>query len=203
MIHGGVLRRAKKRKRPAWLWGLVLLILMGHGACRQSIIHRRVQGPLKNQQIYILPIPAGQEISKWCACRSIGTSPHIGRDVALRGQVGFASVALADGVVKEKNFIKQCGWEVIFEDHYQVKWRYLHLEEPLLQVGQKLRQGERVGVHKSYPLAGCGVGAHLHLERRTAGQWSGNPRTRDCGKGLSNCYFNPDPNEFVTSVGEP
>lgn len=138
---------------------------------------------------YTLPLPGAVVTSTWCTCRNIGTSPHIGLDLAKNGTMN--SYALSGSYVQSVVFNGGCGWEVTLRDDGGAVWLYRHLNRPALQRGQKLKMGDYVGVHQSYPDSSCGNGAHLHLERLTSGAFGDKSMGRTCQYGYTTCNYNP------------
>jgi len=116
---------------------------------------------------YFYPLEPGIDpaiTSSWCQLRGIGTSPHIGTDFADFGG-SFNSQAIFSGRIERIGFLESCGYEVYLADDRGALWRYLHCNKPNLVEGQKIKGGEMICTHSSYPLSGCGSGAHLHLDR--------------------------------------
>ena len=138
---------------------------------------------------YRLPIPGSVVTSSWCNCRNIGTSPHIGLDLARSGSM--RSYALANGYVQNVTFNGGCGWEVTYRDDGGAVWLYRHLNEPPVRRGQYLGMGALIGSHGSYPTSGCGSGPHLHLERLTSGGFGDKSAGRSCQYGYSSCNYDP------------
>lgn len=83
--------------------------------------------------------------------------PHFGVDVAV--PVGTPVVAPADGlVVLVHDDMYYSGGTVLLDHGYGLTSSYLHLHEVLVEEGQMLRQGERLG---SVGATGRVTGAHL------------------------------------------
>jgi murein DD-endopeptidase MepM/ murein hydrolase activator NlpD len=141
---------------------------------------------------FVFPVLAGSLGSAWCACRSIGTSPHVGQDMIDGGVGTQKSIAISNGVVKKVTYDASCGWSVTFQDSMGADWRYVHLNQPSVKLGQIVPRGTILGINQDYPKAGCGTGAHLHLERRSPGQWGSAEEFRTCQYGRQTCYFNPN-----------
>jgi murein DD-endopeptidase MepM/ murein hydrolase activator NlpD len=140
---------------------------------------------------YVFPVISGDFGSMWCVCRSVGTSPHVGQDINGASGIPEVSVAMSNGVVLDVSFDSACGWSVWFEDSHQSTWRYLHLNQPRVRVGQVVARGQALGAHADYPQASCGTGPHLHLERRSPGVHGSPEEFRSCQYGRSSCYYNP------------
>jgi murein DD-endopeptidase MepM/ murein hydrolase activator NlpD len=149
----------------------------------------------QNFSDFVFPLIGGFFGDAWCKCRDIGTSPHIGQDINADGQE--ISVAVSDGTVDEISFQSSCGYAVTFKDSLGASWIYRHLNKPTFDRGDKIKAGQKIGSHSSYPTSGCGTGPHLHLERRSAGLHSGtgegqsSERTKSCQYGARTCYFDP------------
>jgi hypothetical protein len=149
-------------------------------------------GLLKTEKSnYVNPMLTGVQTSDWCKCRNIGTSPHIGWDLGFGSS--NRSIALANGVIRQKLLRSApCGWEILFEDTSGAQWMYRHLNENDLSEGTALFQGALLGTHQKYPIVDkCGSGPHLHLERRTKGDFEGEEVAKNCGAGNSTCHFDP------------
>ncbi len=143
--------------------------------------------PLKD---YLFPVMRGVKGSAWCACRSVGTSPHVGIDLnAASGQE--TSVAMSNGRVVDVTYDSACGWILWLEDSHRAKWRFVHLNKPEVRTGDIVKRGQILGHHSQYPKGGCGTGPHLHLERRSAGTHGSSEEFRTCQYGRSSCYYNP------------
>ena len=140
---------------------------------------------------YVFPVMAGKMGSSWCVCRSIGTSPHVGQDLVDGGVGTQKSVALSNGKIQKVSFDPACGWSVMFQDSMGSDWRYVHLNEPYVKVGQVVARGSVLGINRDYPKEGCGTGAHLHLERRSSGRWGSAEEFATCQYGRQSCYYNP------------
>jgi Peptidase family M23 len=143
---------------------------------------------------YISPMPNGVAYSgdfSWCACRTIGTSPHIGQDWNASGTE--TSRAVADGTFVDKTFVSGCGHYLLLEDTSGARWRYLHLNANTWQIGDTITKGQFIGTHSDYPIPGqCGSGPHLHLERRTAGGFRDSEVFKTCQFGTSSCNYDPN-----------
>ncbi len=143
---------------------------------------------------YVTPMPNGVAYSgdfSWCACRTIGTSPHIGQDWNADG--AETSRAVADGTFVDKTFVAGCGHYLLLEDASGARWRYLHLNANNWQIGDTITKGQMIGTHSDYPIPGqCGSGPHLHFERRTAGGFRDNEVFKTCQFGTSSCNYDPN-----------
>lgn len=141
---------------------------------------------------YTYPVPSGYSTSQWCVCRSIGTSPHIGQDFVNNDSV-IHSVAVKRGTISSVQYNGSCGYEVQLRDETGAIWRYLHLNPPRssLTVGSKVEAGTLIGYHSTYPTEGCGLGAHLHMERLTAGGFKDSPGGANCNNRFGSCNYDP------------
>lgn len=153
------------------------------------VFEQHAMSPELAQANYMLPLPGASVTSTWCACRNIGTSPHIGLDLAKGGIM--QSYALSGSYVQSVVFNGGCGWEVTLRDDGGAVWLYRHLNQPAVQRGQKLKMGDYIGLHQNYPDSSCGNGAHLHLERLTAGAFGDKSMGRTCQYGYTTCNYNP------------
>jgi murein DD-endopeptidase MepM/ murein hydrolase activator NlpD len=143
---------------------------------------------------YVTPMPNGVAYSgdfSWCACRTIGTSPHIGQD--WNADTAETSRAVADGTFVDKTFVSGCGHYLLLEDASGARWRYLHLNANPWQIGDTIAKGQMIGTHSDYPIPGqCGSGPHLHFERRTAGGFRDSEVFKTCQFGTSSCNYDPN-----------
>lgn len=161
---------------------------------------------VKKKVGFMFPLVEGSLGSQWCVCRNVGTSPHIGQDLVKYGV--RKSVAVRDGVVKAIEYDYYCGYGVVLQDETGATWRYLHLNRPNFTTGTKLKLGDEIGFHSSYPRSGCGTGPHLHFERRTSGLFSDAPTGKTCQYGYRSCYYDPikpwrgDSFSFVVPEGD-
>lgn len=142
--------------------------------------------------LFAHPLPGATTTSAWCVCRAIGTSPHIGIDIATRSG-SMVSRAVADGEILEARFNGECGWEVLLRDPNGAKWRYRHLNKPYVETGDRVVTGRELGEHRDYPKTGCGTGEHLHLERLSASRAvpSDREKGKSCSYGYRSCNFDP------------
>ncbi|MGH8032544.1 MAG: M23 family metallopeptidase [Luteimonas sp.] len=143
-------------------------------------------------QNWSVPLQRGARGSAWCVCRTSGTSPHIGQDWNASG--AEIPVAIEDGNVQSTTFGSTCGVSLNYTDEYGSSWRYVHLNqgEGIPANGTRVVSGARIGTISRYPLTGCGNGAHLHLERRSAGFFRDSPASRSCEAGPEACNYNPN-----------
>lgn len=140
---------------------------------------------------YVFPVIAGSLGSAWCVCRSIGTSPHVGQDIIDGGVGTQKSIAMSNGVVRRVTFDASCGWSVTFRDSMGADWRFVHLNSPEVKMGQAVARGTVLGINRDFPTAGCGTGAHLHLERRSAGAYGSSEEFNTCQFGRQSCFYDP------------
>jgi murein DD-endopeptidase MepM/ murein hydrolase activator NlpD len=140
---------------------------------------------------FVFPVVAGSFGSSWCVCRGIGTSPHVGQDIVDNGVGTQKSIAMSNGRVQSVSYDSSCGWNVTFRDSMGADWRFVHLNDPPVKVGQVVSRGALLGINQDYPKAGCGTGAHLHLERRSPGRFGSAEEFRSCQYGRQTCYYNP------------
>lgn len=90
---------------------------------------------------------------------------HAGMDIAV--PTGTAIVATKDGVVSRTGWIGSYGYAVYLEHSDGSQTRYAHMSRVLVRSGQRVRQGERIGLVGS---TGLSTGPHLHFEIRFAGR---------------------------------
>ncbi len=138
---------------------------------------------------WTFPVPGGYYTSGWCICRNIGTSPHIGQDISKSGYKD--AVAVQDGVLQSTTYSASCGYISYVEDDFGTLWRYVHLNQPAVSAGSRVNAGQHLGVLSSYPKSGCGNGAHLHFERRSAGYFQDSLVGKSCQNGYRSCYYDP------------
>ena len=84
---------------------------------------------------------------------------HSGLDIA--GDSGDPIYASAEGVVKYAGYDSDYGYNVIIKHASGVSTRYGHMRKYLVKEGQKVAQGEKVGLLGS---TGRSTGPHLHFE---------------------------------------
>lgn len=138
---------------------------------------------------WTFPMPDGGYSSAWCICRSIGTSPHIGQDVARYS--GMKAVAVNSGTVIDTTFSSSCGYISYLRDDYGTLWRYVHLNKPVVGDGQRVKAGQLIANISAYPNSSCGTGPHLHFERRSAGFFKDAATGKSCQNGYRSCYYDP------------
>jgi murein DD-endopeptidase MepM/ murein hydrolase activator NlpD len=139
---------------------------------------------------YTVPLANGIKGSAWCVCRNIGTSPHIGQDWNANGAEN--SVAIANGTIVDKGFSSTCGHTLTLRDAGGADWIYRHLNSNSISDGQTVSKGQFLGSHSTYPLSGCGSGAHLHIERRSAGSFNDREAFKSCESGPEPCNYDPN-----------
>lgn len=139
---------------------------------------------------YTYPMPSGVLGSAWCACRSVGTSPHIGQDTYTTSG-GMRAVAVESGVVESISFDSSCGYFVSLRDDRGALWRYVHLNLPGVSQGARVSNGQQLATISAYPTSGCGTGPHLHWERLSAGPFGDSATGKDCGQGYRSCNYDP------------
>jgi len=138
---------------------------------------------------WTFPLPDGYYTSGWCKCRNIGSSPHIGQDISKRGTK--QAVAVQDGKLKGTTYSATCGYISFVEDDHGTLWRYVHLNKPSVSSGRRVSAGQHLAYISSYPRSGCGSGAHLHFERRSAGYFNDLSTGKSCQNGYRSCYYDP------------
>ncbi len=138
---------------------------------------------------WTFPVPGGYYTSGWCICRNIGTSPHIGQDISKSGSK--SAVIVQDGVLESTSFSSSCGYISYVRDDFDTLWRYVHLNNPSISAGSQVSAGQHLGVLSTYPKSGCGNGAHLHFERRSAGYFADSITGKSCQNGYRSCYYDP------------
>lgn len=140
---------------------------------------------------YIRPLKNVTFGSRWCECRNVGTSPHIGQDM-YNWDPQQISYAPRSGTVHAVSDWGKCGMTVDFVDNGGVKWRFLHILDVYVNPGQNINQGTKIGLHDYFPLPGCGTGPHLHLERLTQGDIKdAGCKMNNCQDGWSVCNYDP------------
>jgi len=90
---------------------------------------------------------------------------HVGMDIAV--PTGTAILATKDGIVSRSGWIGSYGYAVYLEHSDGSQTRYAHMSRVLVRSGQRVRQGERIGLVGS---TGLSTGPHLHFEIRYAGR---------------------------------
>jgi murein DD-endopeptidase MepM/ murein hydrolase activator NlpD len=139
---------------------------------------------------YTKPLANGILGSAWCVCRNIGTSPHIGQDWNADGAEN--SVAIANGTIVGKGFSASCGHTLTLRDAGGADWIYRHLNSNSIADGQSVTKGQFLGSHSTYPTSSCGSGAHLHIERRSAGAFGDAEVFKSCEAGPEPCNYDPN-----------
>ncbi|OQX29788.1 MAG: hypothetical protein B0D92_01870 [Spirochaeta sp. LUC14_002_19_P3] len=85
---------------------------------------------------------------------------HRGLDIAA--PYGVPIMATADGKVVKKDFDRNgFGYYIDVQHKYGFKTRYAHLQRQMVQVGQRVTQGETIGTVGN---TGMSTGPHLHYE---------------------------------------
>lgn len=84
---------------------------------------------------------------------------HTGIDIAVG--YGTPVQATADGVVLGSGWQPGYGWSVLLQHEGGYNTLYGHLSQPLVSVGQGVRQGDVLGLSGS---SGTSTGPHLHYE---------------------------------------
>jgi len=84
---------------------------------------------------------------------------HRGLDIA--GRAGTPVLATADGVVQFAGARRALGKSVVLRHGYGVETKYGHLQEVLVQSGDKIRRGQKIGLMGS---TGHSTGPHLHYQ---------------------------------------
>jgi murein DD-endopeptidase MepM/ murein hydrolase activator NlpD len=143
-----------------------------------------------NPSGYTYPLPSGVLGSAWCACRSVGTSPHIGQDTYTTSGT-MRAVAVQSGIVESITFSSSCGYFVNLRDDRGALWRYVHLNSPGVVQGARVTNGQQLATISSYPTSACGTGPHLHWERLSAGPFADASTGKDCGQGFRTCNYDP------------
>ena len=138
---------------------------------------------------WFFPMPDAIIGSAWCQCRNIGTSPHIGQDVYKFG--GMNAYTTQKGFIEDISFSSSCGYIAIVQDDFGGRWRYVHLNKPVVSEGQRVNIGQNLGSLSAYPRSGCGSGAHLHFERRSSGAFGDSATGKSCQNGFRSCYYDP------------
>lgn len=90
---------------------------------------------------------------------------HAGMDIAV--PTGTPTLAAKDGVVSRAGWIGSYGYAVYLEHPDGSQTRYAHMSRVLVRSGQRVRQGETIGLVGS---TGLSTGPHLHFEIRYAGR---------------------------------
>lgn len=138
---------------------------------------------------YAWPQPGSDLGSAWCICRNIGSSPHIGQDFVQWG--AKHAVAVEAGTISSITYSSSCGYFVNLTDQFGGVWRYVHLNNPAVRQGEAVSRGQFLANISNYPKAACGTGPHLHLERRSSGEFGDSATGRSCQYGYRACYYDP------------
>jgi murein DD-endopeptidase MepM/ murein hydrolase activator NlpD len=86
---------------------------------------------------------------------------HKGIDIAYATS-GLPVIASAAGRVVEAEYDQYgYGWNVVIEHKYGFKTRYAHLQRTLVEAGQHVESGERIGILGN---TGTSTGPHIHFE---------------------------------------
>lgn len=127
--------------------------------------------------------------------------PHTGVDI--RGELGDAVIASADGVVAAVPFSKLAGKAVIIRQRVpldgRARWtKYIHLEHTFVERGDVVRRGDKIGTIGLFPYSGRVE--HVHWMLCTNKDCSGPepldgtedplPHTRGCFSAKK--FYNPD-----------
>lgn len=94
------------------------------------------------------------------------TSPFTGnrefhRGIDIAGRAGTPVLATADGVVQFAGQRNALGRSVILRHGYGVETKYGHLQEVLVQAGDKVKRGQKIALMGS---TGRSTGPHLHYQ---------------------------------------
>lgn len=84
---------------------------------------------------------------------------HAGIDIS--GNVGDPVYATADGTVVSAGYDRAYGYNVVIRHANGLQTRYAHLRKNLVKKGQKVSQGDKIGLLGS---TGKSTGPHLHYE---------------------------------------
>lgn len=87
---------------------------------------------------------------------------YLHRGIDLAFGYGVPIMATADGKVVKKDFDENgFGYYLDIQHNYGFKTRYAHLQRQMVEVGQKVSQGEIIGTMGN---SGLSTGPHLHYE---------------------------------------
>ena len=95
-----------------------------------------------------------------------GARPHMGLDIAA--PKGTPIVAPAAGVVTSAGKEPQYGMMIIIDHGHGYCTVYGHMQKILVTVGQKVKEGQQIGLVGS---TGSSTGPHLHYEVRLRGHY--------------------------------
>ena len=134
---------------------------------RQLINHRPSIQPISLQDFYWISSVFGYRTDPMSKKRAM----HRGVDFA--GRVGLNVYATGDGVVI-RNRVSRTGFgrEVLIDHGFGYVTRYGHMHEIFVQIGQKIKRGNVIGLLGS---SGKSTGPHLHYEVRQYG-FAKNPK---------------------------
>ncbi|MBP3950002.1 murein hydrolase activator EnvC family protein [Bacillus suaedae] len=117
--------------------------------------------------------PATGRMSSGFGYRSFDNGMHYGIDIGKNGRSGDVPiVAVADGTVIRSYYSSSYGNTVLIAhvvDGRSITTLYAHLERRDVSTGQRVSQGERIGLMGN---TGQSFGAHLHFEVHEGG-WNG------------------------------
>ena len=121
----------------------------------------------KTPPTYIWPVSGGHQTSPFgrrSAPKKGASTNHLGVDWAV--PTGTTVKASSGGTVTKAGWGGSYGY-VIYIDHEDGRQtRYAHLSKVQVSVGQKVKQGDRIGLSGS---TGVSTGPHLHFEMRING----------------------------------
>ena len=87
---------------------------------------------------------------------------YLHRGIDLAFGLGVPIMSTADGIVVKKEYEpKGFGYYIDIQHKYGFKTRYAHMQRQLVELGQKVTQGEVIGTMGN---SGQSTGAHLHYE---------------------------------------
>ncbi len=84
---------------------------------------------------------------------------HKGHDWAV--EVGTPVKAAEDGIVEKSYYSASYGYNILLKHNEKLKTRYAHLSRLSVNVGEKVKQGQIIGLSGS---TGESTGPHLHFE---------------------------------------
>lgn len=106
---------------------------------------------LKKPVVGITTSIFGDEVS-----RSVS---HKGHDWAVK--IGTPVKAAEDGIVEKSYYSVSYGYNILLKHNESLKTRYAHLSKLSVEVGEKVKQGQIIGLSGS---TGESTGPHLHFE---------------------------------------